>query len=138
MKSHRDNVKDVIAEYFDKWLEGDTNIKEGVPDLTDAVFDALGITEDEQDLEDGYFLHHAGKRVITYKSLLELVGTHLEDTRDFVILPMNDEIRNAVCMEEAMHTVMKEVMKDKKQADGKTVGVEHTSIKKDGVDRSEF
>jgi hypothetical protein len=51
-----------LNECLKQWLEGRSGIDEYVPDLADSIFDALGITEDEQDMVGGYFLLHAGKR----------------------------------------------------------------------------
>jgi hypothetical protein len=60
MNSHRDNVKDAIAGLLNDWLKGSKDINEFGADIADAVFDALGITEDEQDMAGGYWLLHAG------------------------------------------------------------------------------
>lgn len=62
MNSHRDNVKDALAGILNEWLHNAKDLNEFVPEIADAVFDALGITEDEQDLCSGYFLLHAGLR----------------------------------------------------------------------------
>ena len=61
MNSHRDNVKDAIKECFTSRKQSSGEISEIVYDIADAVFDALGITEDEQDAEGGYFMLHAKK-----------------------------------------------------------------------------
>jgi hypothetical protein len=51
-------VKDALRECGKKWLEGRDNIEELSGDMADAVFDALGIGEAEQDMEAGCFMHH--------------------------------------------------------------------------------
>ena len=55
MNSHRDNVKDALVKYVEKELTfcdpSDTAL-----DLTDTVFAALGITEDEQGAESEDFI----------------------------------------------------------------------------------
>ncbi len=63
MNSHRDNVKDALRGCLE--VQG-MDISESQLDelkylLADAVFDALGITEDEQDKCGGYFMLHAEK-----------------------------------------------------------------------------
>ncbi len=63
MNSHRDNVKDAVRGCLE--VQG-MDISESQLDelkylLADAVFDALGITEDEQDKCGGYFMLHAEK-----------------------------------------------------------------------------
>jgi hypothetical protein len=59
-------VKDAVAEIITKYKKtGDITVAcedELKYELTDVVFNALGITEDEQDMVGGYFLLHAGKR----------------------------------------------------------------------------
>jgi hypothetical protein len=67
MNSYRDKVKDVIFNVLDA-----SNIPERKADvlkyeIADAVFDALGITEDEQNKAGGYFMLYAengGKQFI--------------------------------------------------------------------------
>ncbi len=102
---------------------------------------ADGVLDEALSADDCYEIFQSilkGSSDLTYKTLLELTNNYDGGHEDFCLLPMNDDIRNALSVEEAMHHVMREIMKDKKQADGKTVSVEHGSIKKDGVDRSEF
>ncbi len=61
MNSHRDNVKDAIKECFTKRKQASGEISEVVYEIADAVFDALGITSDEQDKVGGYWMLHAEK-----------------------------------------------------------------------------
>ncbi len=60
MNSHRDNVKDAIVEGLMDYHPKLDNC-ETACDIADGVFDALGITEDEQDGCGGYFMLHANK-----------------------------------------------------------------------------
>ena len=90
--NHRDNVEAAMREYFEQWLEGGKNIDAGVVDLADAVFDTLGITEDEQDSTGGYFMHHAGKK-----------------SKEYILIPLTDEIKNALSWEEAGHYIWKQI-----------------------------
>ncbi len=67
--SHRDNVKDAIYDILwkrDEFQEEDV-LHELKANIADVVFDALGITEDEQDSEGGYFMLHAvkGEKIFT-------------------------------------------------------------------------
>jgi hypothetical protein len=57
MNSHRDNVKAVIDNVFRRTC----SIEKIDGEIADAVFDALGITSDEQDKEGGYWMLHAKK-----------------------------------------------------------------------------
>jgi hypothetical protein len=82
MNSHRDNVKKAVIEVIRKTHDSG--------DVVDAVFDALGITEDEQHATGGYFMHHAGKR-----------------STEYMLIPLTDEIRNALSWEEAGHYIWK-------------------------------
>ena len=59
MNSHRDNVKDALAG---KLGELGIELDDLPAEIADAVFDALGITETEQDEVDGYFMHHVPKK----------------------------------------------------------------------------
>jgi hypothetical protein len=60
LNSHRDNIKDVLMVCANKWLEDKDSVMEDLaPEMADAVFDALGISEAEQDMESGHFMHHA-------------------------------------------------------------------------------
>ncbi len=63
--SHRDNVKDAIFEHLEKLVKtGDVTtsiVDEAKYAIADAVFNALGITEDEQDRCGGYWMLHASK-----------------------------------------------------------------------------
>ncbi len=61
MNSHRDNVKDEIRERLENYMLSDVNEFEEAANIADAVFDALGITDDEQDGEGGYFMLYAAK-----------------------------------------------------------------------------
>jgi len=54
--SHRDNVKDAIEEVLSKFMRHQADIDQLKYDIADAVFDALGITDDEQDMVGGYFI----------------------------------------------------------------------------------
>lgn len=62
--SHRDNVKDVVKPILDAYMMNNDDIYETSCSIADAVFDALGITEDEQDNIGGYFMLRAGKRCV--------------------------------------------------------------------------
>ena len=66
MNSWRDNVKDAlrrgIAEKVSSCQFNVGNLDENSAELADAVFDALGITEDEQDTCGGYFMQKGGVR----------------------------------------------------------------------------
>ncbi len=63
MNSHRDNIKDALRGCLE--VQGldisESQLDEVKYELADAVFDALGITEDEQDKCGGYFMLHAEK-----------------------------------------------------------------------------
>ncbi len=59
MNSHRDNIKDTIRNCLDS-IGIDNDVDELVYVFADAVFEALGITEDEQDKAGGYWMLHAG------------------------------------------------------------------------------
>lgn len=191
MNSWRDKVKDALDEYLEKLARSGDVVRPAVEEMkyniADIVFDALGITEDEQDTTDGCFIHHAGQQAdmednaisftklslpqkmaatelaveitytpyekahlvrkmfldmfraadgvldealsaddcyeiflsilkgssdLTYKTLFALVCNYDGGHEDFCLVPMNDEIKNAASVKEAMHYVMKEIMKD--------------------------
>ncbi len=59
--SHRDNIKDAMRHCLEV-IGIENELDEDVYVFADAVFEALGITEDEQDNIGGYFMLHAGKR----------------------------------------------------------------------------
>ncbi len=63
MNSHRDNVKDAIESVLIDYGVPHEDYKEGdlKYSLADAVFETMGITEDEQDGIGGYFMIHADK-----------------------------------------------------------------------------
>lgn len=65
MNSWRSKVKAAI--YSEPWKRDefqDENVLNGLKvEVADAVFDALGIVEDEQDMAGGYFLLHGGIKV---------------------------------------------------------------------------
>jgi hypothetical protein len=66
LNSHRENVKTRLkdwhrAGYTESGLCEDT-LNAEMSQIADEVFDALGITEDEQDVVGGYFMIHAGAR----------------------------------------------------------------------------
>ncbi len=61
MNSHRDSVKDAIFNVLDAINIPEAKADELKYDIADGVFDALGITEDEQDAVGGYFMLHAEK-----------------------------------------------------------------------------
>lgn len=87
MNSHRDNVKDALAG---KLGELGIELDDLPAEIADAVFDALGITETEQDAEGGYWMHIAGKR-----------------SKDYILIPLTDEIKNSDSWEEAGHYIWK-------------------------------
>lgn len=60
--NYRRKVKDTLLRHVTKWLDGEASIQELVPEMTDAVFDAIGITEEEQASTGGYFQYFAGNR----------------------------------------------------------------------------
>ena len=79
MNSHRDNVKDAINKAILELGTGQCQEEADVL-LTDAVFEALGITEDEQDMVNGYFMHHAGRRMPMSPEKVEIIiGYSLAD-----------------------------------------------------------
>jgi hypothetical protein len=68
MKSHRDNVKDAILKELKIEQAGprmatwsDTELNELKWSITDAVFDALDITQQEQSMLGGSFILRAGR-----------------------------------------------------------------------------
>lgn len=64
MNSHRDNVKDAVFDILDASNISETKADVLKYEVADAVFLALGITEDEQDTVGGYFMLHAGDRCV--------------------------------------------------------------------------
>ncbi len=61
--SHRDNVKDALKGWMNpKQTEDEDLVNAESATVADIVFEALGITEDEQDKVGGYFILHAAKR----------------------------------------------------------------------------
>jgi hypothetical protein len=66
VNSHIDNVKDAIREALGVSMRGHiallNDVDAVVCNIADGVFDAQGITEDEQGMTGGYFMLHAGKR----------------------------------------------------------------------------
>jgi hypothetical protein len=61
LKTNRENIEDLISPMLHDFAINDKDMIETSIEIADAVFEALGITEDEQEAEagTGYFMLHA-------------------------------------------------------------------------------
>lgn len=76
---------------------------------TEGLLDAYMSAKDRKEVFLGIL---KSKDAITYQLLFELVTQYGDCTGfDFCLTPMNDQIKNASCAEEAMHYVMEEIMR---------------------------
>ncbi len=90
MKSHKVNMISAFLKVLSEGFTG--SMSEGAELLADTAFDTLGITEDEQNAEGGYFMHHAGRK-----------------SKEYIVIPLTDEIKNAGSWEEAGHYIWKSI-----------------------------
>lgn len=103
MNSHRDDVKDAVDEVLRKRVMiraclSDDEISELRCVFADAIFDALGITYEEQDSTGGYFMHHAGKR----------------DYAEYILVPLTEQIKEALSWEEGGYYIWKFITEARK------------------------
>jgi hypothetical protein len=61
-KTHRENLEDIIRPMLHEFAINDLDMMETSIEITDAVFNALNVDDEERNKVGGYFMLHAGRR----------------------------------------------------------------------------
>jgi hypothetical protein len=84
VKTHRENLEDIIRPLLHEFAINDIDMVEASINITDAVFDALSVTGEEQSKTGGYFMLHAGSSARKHQgNLFEGVSVSYDESGKF-------------------------------------------------------